>query len=119
MIKNFSEMLSETKENLRGGAGAATLTHVFTPGEFLGKARLCAKITLEPGSSIGFHEHIDEEEIYYIISGQAIVTSSPDDPGKTLNPGDASLTLGGEGHSIRNPGPDTLELLALILTYNS
>ena len=119
MIKNYSEMISETKENMRGGAGTATLTHVFKPGEFKGNARLCAKITLEPGCSIGFHEHIDEEEIYYIISGKAVVACSQDDAGTTLNAGDASLTLGGESHSIRNPGPDKLELLALILTYNS
>ena len=36
---------------------------------------------------------------------------------RELQPGDAVLTGGGASHSIANIGEETLELLAVILTY--
>ena len=117
MIKRAEDMVREIKDSMRGGQGQVALTHLFKPGEFQGKARLCARITLEPGCSIGFHEHVHEEEIYYIISGQAVLTDSAVGSDQTLRAGDASITLDGQRHAIRNDSQETLELLALILLH--
>jgi quercetin dioxygenase-like cupin family protein len=91
------------------------ICHIFKQDELKGKARLIAKIKLEPGCSIGPHEHVDEEEIFYILKG----TATADDNGQTsrLNPGDALLTGGGAMHSISNNGNETLELMAVIILY--
>ena len=117
MIKRAEEMIREIKENMRGGSGQVELTHLFQPGEFKGRARLCARITLEPGCSIGLHEHQNEEEIYYVLSGQGLLAEGAGRPEQALRAGDASLALGGQSHTIRNEGPQPLELLALILLY--
>lgn len=118
MIRRSNDMTSEIKTNMRGGSGPVTLTYLFQSDEFLGKARLCARITLEPGSSIGYHEHIDEDEIYFILQGQAVLSDSTIPDEQVLNAGDASITLGGQSHAIRNDGADRLELLAFILLHH-
>lgn len=115
MIKRSKDMKKEYKEKMRGGEGTTELTHILNQDEINGKARLCAKILINPGCSIGLHEHIAEEEIYYIISGEGII----DDNGVKSNvkAGDSVLTKGGESHSVVNTGIEPLEMLAVILLY--
>ncbi len=115
MLRRAEEMEKEIKEQMRGGKGSVEITHIFKQSELTGKARLVAKVTINPGFSIGLHEHVNEEEIYYIIKGKALV----DDNGekREVNPGDAVLTGGGAVHSIENTGSEVLELLAVILLY--
>jgi len=115
MIKRANEMVKEIKEQMRGGKGSVEILHIFKQEELKGKARLCAKITLEPGCSIGLHQHDNEEEIFYVIQGKGTV----DDNGtlSEVKAGDAILTGNGASHSIENTGDSTLELMAVILLY--
>ena len=116
MIKRSSEMTSTVKPNMRGGDGQAVVTDILNKGEYNGKARLVATITLEPGCSIGPHIHENEEEIFYVIKGRAEYY----DNGKTelLTEGDSCICLGGETHSIKNPDEsETLIVFAVIMTY--
>jgi len=100
MVKREKDMIKEIKEQMRGGKG---------------KARLCAKITINPGSSIGVHEHVGEEEIFYIISGKGLVN----DNGTIteVGPGDAVLTGNGASHSVEAVGDEPLVMMAVILLY--
>lgn len=115
MIKKSNEMIKEVKEQMRGGKGTVELLHIFKQDELTGKARLCAKITINPGCSIGLHEHVNEEEIFYILKGNGIV----EDNGvkKEISAGDAILTGGGATHSAENTGNEPLEMMAVILLY--
>ena len=115
MVKRSTDMEKEVRERMRGGTGSVEILHIFRPAELKGKTRLLARLRLPPGSSIGYHMHEREEEIFYIISGTGLVTeqgvSSP------VGPGDAVLTGGGGGHSLENTGVEPLELIATILVY--
>jgi len=115
MIKRAEQMIKEIKEQMRGGKGSVEITHIFKQDELKGKARLCAKITINPGCSIGLHEHVNEEEIFYIIKGKALI----DDNGtkQEAGPGDAILTGGGATHAVENTGNEPLEMMAVILLY--
>lgn len=115
MIKRAEEMVRETRSQMRGGQGDVQIIHLFKPDEFRGKARLYARVILEPGCSIGMHEHVGEEEIYTVIRGEAILTDSSLESEQIMRPGDASLTLSGGSHAIRNDGDETLEIMALVL----
>ena len=98
---------------MRGGEGSVKIEHLLTMDELNVKGRLFAKITLEPGTSIGNHVHEGEMESFFILSGQA----QYDDNGETttLYPGDTTHTPSGSGHAVKNEGKETLELIALIL----
>lgn len=115
MIKSYAQMERELKENMRGGKGTVELVHIFKKEELKGNARLCAKIILQAGCSIGLHEHINEEEIYYIISGKGEVNDNGNI--KEVSTGDSVITGDGAYHSIENTGHEPLELMAVILLY--
>jgi len=116
MIKRAEEMVKTIKPQMRGGSGQALVTEMLSAGEYAGKARLFATITLEPGCSIGEHVHENEEEVFYIIEG----TASYSDNGKDeiLNKGDSCICLAGQSHSIANAAETgTLIIAAIILTF--
>jgi len=115
MIKRAEDRITEIREQMRGGKGKVEITHIFTNEEFKGKARLCAQITLEPGCSIGLHEHVNEDEIFYFIKGEGRVI----DNGKEyfIKAGDSLLTGGGDSHSVENTGCELLVFVAIILLY--
>ena len=115
MIKRSQEMANDIKVNMRGGEGQAVIKHLYKQDELKGNSRLCATITLEPGHSIGEHSHVDEEEIYYILQGQATVID--DGEPVVVGPGDAIMTRGGESHSIMNTGTETCVFMAIINLY--
>jgi mannose-6-phosphate isomerase-like protein (cupin superfamily) len=115
MIRKAEELVREIKENMRGGAGQVEVVQLFKPGEFNGKARIIARLTLGQGSSIGMHQHLQEEEIFYVISGQGLLTDAAGEPEAILAAGDASITSSGGTHSIRNQESEPLVLLALVM----
>jgi uncharacterized cupin superfamily protein len=106
-------MERELREAMRGGRGSVELVHIFRSQELGGKARLFARLRLPKGSSIGYHIHEKEAEIFYILSGTGLLTE--DGVGTAVSAGDAVLTGGGAGHAIETQDEQPLELLAVIL----
>lgn len=115
MIKRANEMVKEIKEQMRGGKGSVEILHVFQQEELKGKARLCAKITINPDSSIGLHQHDNEEEIFYIINGQGMVNDNG--TFSEVGVGDSIITGNGASHAVENTGDTPLEMMAVILLY--
>jgi len=115
MIRTLSEMETEVRSHLHGGQGDVRIRHIFTREELKGHCRMFAVITLEPGASIGVHTHGEEEEIYTMLSGRAVVTDG--EITREIRPGDAVLTGNGGTHSIRNDSGSPVEFMAVILLY--
>jgi mannose-6-phosphate isomerase-like protein (cupin superfamily) len=113
MIVKADAMRTEIKERMRGGEGSARLTHMLEPDR-VAHGRLLARIRLEPGSGIGTHEHAKETEYYCIVSGRGLVDEGQGE--REVAAGDLVATGGGGRHSIRNPGPEALEFIAVIIT---
>ena len=113
MVKRRSSYEVKINEKMRGGEGSVKMEQLLTPDELNNKGRLYAKITIEPGSSIGHHVHEGEMESYHVISGEG----QYDDNGETVTvyPGDTTYTPIGEGHSMKSVGDVPLEIIALIL----
>lgn len=117
MIRKPQDMKVEVKDQVRGGAGKVTFQHLFQKEEIKAKTRLCARLILPPGTSIGMHRHDGEDELFVIVKGAGMI-----DDGKTrtaVGVGDAILTGNGESHALANTGADTLEVLALIMLYGA
>jgi mannose-6-phosphate isomerase-like protein (cupin superfamily) len=115
MIKEKEDQKKEVREAMRGGAGSVSLTHYFVPEEFHANVRLCSHLTLPAGAGIGEHAHVGEDEVYIILHGEGILTDNGTE--KKVKAGDAILTGNGASHALRNPGPDELKLIALIMKY--
>jgi len=113
MVKRKDNYTVQRNENMRDGEGVVVIEHLLTPEEMYEKGRLFAKLSLEPGCSVGYHVHEGEMESYHIVKGEAELS----DNGEIVKvfAGDTVLTKSDEGHSIKCTGNSTLEIIALIL----
>ena len=116
---NFSEseaameLKTEKVENMCGGEGHVIIKHILGEKELNGKCGLYAQVTIEPGCSLGYHEHHNESETYYILSGQG----DYDDNGtvRPVKAGDVTFTPDNHGHALANTGTTDLVFMALII----
>ena len=106
---------SETRTQMRGGNGDVVIEHFWKKDELKGKTRLCARLILAPGTSIGLHDHVDEEEVFIVLRGQAKILDG--DETVIVNVGDTILTGDGGGHAVESVGAEPLEMVALIVQY--
>lgn len=113
MIFRKSENRYEVRSELRGGKGELGFYHIMEKEDTLGKANMLARLTIEPGCSIGEHPHMPEAEIYYILSGEVVVTDNGAEA--VLRAGDMMFTGNGDTHSVENRSGETAEFLAFIL----
>ena len=112
MLKHAADMPPEQRPHMRDGDGITTVTAVFEKGEYEAPLRLFSRLTLPVGASIGYHVHESEEEFYYILSGKGEMNDNGTPV--SLQAGDATVTLSGQGHALRNTGTEPLEVLAVI-----
>jgi mannose-6-phosphate isomerase-like protein (cupin superfamily) len=115
MIRKPEQMTSDVRQNMRGGTGDITITHYFKKDEFTANTRLCARMTIPPGASVGSHQHLEEDEVYIVLSGKGEL-----DDGTTtsaISAGDAILTGKGGSHAVKNTGDEPLEIVAVIMCY--
>jgi len=114
MVVHRNEMKVEEKERLREGEGTARLTYLLD-GSAEKNARMFAEITLNPGCSIGYHQHESETEYYFILSGTGLVNDNGTEV--EVKQGASIITGNGAFHSIKNTGTDPLVFHAVIVTY--
>ena len=81
----------------------------------IGVHKMCIRdrVTIQPGSSLGYHEHKNESETYYILSG----TAEYNDNGttRTVKAGDVTYTPDGCGHALKPIGNEPVVFMALII----
>lgn len=105
MIRKRKEMRREvSRENF-------VLEHVFSKEELCGKSSLIARIMLGPGDAATMHEHLEDAELYYVISGEIVTVENGVE--SMLHAGDASFTAGG-AHSVENRSNENAEFLAVV-----
>ena len=116
MIKHDGVYEQETRANMKGGPGEVTLQHYFRKAECGGgHIRICAKLIIPPGAGIGLHDHTGEDEVYIVLKGNGRVTD--DGVVRDIHVGDAVLTGLGKSHGVECIGEETLEIMALVVTY--
>ncbi len=114
MIRRSSERIVEKPQHKFGAPGFITVRNLINePEELNGKGRLFSHTSILPGHGIGYHVHVGDGEIYYILSGKG----EYNDNGAvtTVEAGDVTFCPPGEGHSILCLGDEPLELITLIL----
>ena len=115
MLFKTAEQKSMVRREVQGGVGEAQCLFAIPRGEGPAESRfkMVGKMTFGPGSSIGFHRHEADEEVYVILSGKGVYK---DDDGSEheIGPGDVSLTMRGQRHGLVVSQEGPLTLLALI-----
>ena len=114
MYTRGDKLTVNVKPHAQNGEGQAVMKHLISAEQFCGHGSLFAHITLEKGSSVGWHVHTGESETYYVIKGQALFNDNNKEE-VVLNVGDVSYTASGEGHSIKAISDEPLEFIAMIV----
>ncbi len=113
MIKRNDGYNKEIRVNMRGGDGQVLITKLFEKEELFGKSRMFSILTLEPGCGVGMHEHVGEQEYFYVLKGEPLYFD--DDKEVQLHEGDATICEDGHSHGLVNRTNETVTMLALIL----
>ena len=66
----------------------------------------------EPGQEHAAHAHEGQDKLYFILEGEAVVQVGQDT--SELSAGDAAFAPAGVIHSIQNPGPGRLVVMAIL-----
>lgn len=113
MIIKSNERQVTVRPNLKEGKGDINIFDLTTTESIPKNLRLCSEFKLKPGESIGAHAHVNETEIYYVISGEGSVLDGGEF--KKLYPGDTAITDGQSPHSIVNDGSEELRFIGIIV----
>lgn len=94
------------------GAPDFRKAEIVPVSELRGAGRLFSVITLPAGSEISEHEHHEEYEVYYILSGEGTYV----DNGIEIRvfAGDSTLCREGGKHALINDGSEELSFVAFI-----
>ena len=103
----------EQVEKMCGGFGQVTIKHLLEEEQMKDKCGLYAEVTINPGCSLGFHEHHGESETYYILKGEGVYSNNGEL--RRVKAGDVTFTPSGSGHALANVGSESLVFMALII----
>jgi mannose-6-phosphate isomerase-like protein (cupin superfamily) len=115
MITQNRACITEERANMRGGKGSVCVEHWFKPENFKAKVRLCARLVIPPGASIGEHAHEADDEVYIVLAGKGRILEKGE--WVDIATGDAILTGNGGSHSVENTGAENLVIAAIIMVY--
>ncbi|MEG0109169.1 MAG: cupin domain-containing protein, partial [Lachnospiraceae bacterium] len=59
-------------ENAQGGKGTLQKEFLLTSEEMGANCGLFGEVTIQPGASLGYHEHHNDTETYYITAGSGL-----------------------------------------------
>lgn len=113
MIKRPQELSKNKVKSLRDGRGITTVYNLIEGEELKDKAKLISRLVLEPGASIGVHDHTDDFEVYYILKGEGRVLD--DGFMQPIGSGDVVYTANGQSHCLENTGKEELEMIAIVI----
>ncbi|MBQ4425935.1 MAG: cupin domain-containing protein [Lachnospiraceae bacterium] len=105
------------REHVQKGAGAVSFRYFLEEKDAAGTGRLFGVLTIPPGASIGPHTHEGEFELYYILSGEGVVTDN--DETYVMREGDMMQCKSGNSHAVVNEGTEDLVFVAIILNDKS
>jgi len=111
MIRNFITCEKITDENSHGGEGSIEIQKVFKREDFKGAWDFALRVVMPPNSSMGLHEHGNDEEMYIILSGEGLMTIEGKE--QKVTKGDMILNKPYGKHGLLNNGKQNIELLII------
>ncbi|MDD5945690.1 MAG: cupin domain-containing protein [Clostridia bacterium] len=98
---------------IRNGVGEILMVNKFGPDETANRCKMVAELNIEPGQCIGYHAHVDDIELFYMLEGELICVEDGEE--LTLLPGDMTSTSCGEKHQLINRSDKLAKVLAIVI----
>jgi quercetin dioxygenase-like cupin family protein len=111
MIRNTQE--KAVIENAHGGVGSIEIHKKITKEDKVEGLSLFAKVVVSPHSTIGYHQHTDDAEAYYVLKGEGIFLNHNEER-VPVKAGDICLIKKGQSHGLENLTDDELVMIAVV-----
>jgi mannose-6-phosphate isomerase-like protein (cupin superfamily) len=111
MIRNTQE--KAVIENAHGGVGSIEIHKKITKEDKVEGLSLFAKVVVSPHSTIGYHQHTDDAEAYYVLKGEGIFLDHNEER-VPVKAGDICLIKKGQSHGLENLTDHVLEMIAVV-----
>jgi mannose-6-phosphate isomerase-like protein (cupin superfamily) len=111
MNMKLDKALLKAMPALHGGTGTVLYRRALGPEVFRTNWGYVDHLSIPPSSSLGYHRHDLQEEIYYVISGKGLAVVG----GETaaISAGDAVPVRLRQAHAFENSGSGDLELMVI------
>ena len=108
-------LIKGERKELFGGHGTLYAEYAFTRDKALKDQAIkeVSWLRLNPGDSIGYHQHVTNEDVYVIVSGEGVFKDK-DGKDKPVKAGDVLIVRKGESHGIANTGKEPLVFVDVI-----
>jgi mannose-6-phosphate isomerase-like protein (cupin superfamily) len=107
----FDRALLREQEGRHGGGGAVLYRRAFAPEVFYTNWSFVDHLVVPAGASVGAKRHPSVEEIYYVLTGEGVVTIG--DESAPIGKDEALVVSPDDVHSIANAGSDDLEIVVI------
>lgn len=111
MIRNTQERA--IIENAHGGIGSIEIHKKITKKDKVEGLSLFARVVVSPHSTIGYHQHTDDAEAYYVLKGEGIFLDHNKEQ-VPVKAGDLCLIKKGQSHGLENLTDNELEMIAVV-----
>jgi quercetin dioxygenase-like cupin family protein len=108
IIRNYLDAPLRTASS-HSGQGEVRSVKLYSNEDFDTGLKFFYYMELPPGTSIGYHTHKDNEEVYVVLEGNGIMTVNGE--ARAVKPGDVLLNKPGWSHGLANDSESVVKLL--------
>jgi mannose-6-phosphate isomerase-like protein (cupin superfamily) len=96
-------------ETSHSGKGQVKSIKLFDHTDFDTPLRFLYHIEMDPGTSIGYHQHGENEELYMVLEGNGTMTVNSE--AREVQAGDVIVNKPGWSHGLENTSEKAIKLL--------
>jgi mannose-6-phosphate isomerase-like protein (cupin superfamily) len=111
MIKNYLTAVKQRQESSHGGTGTVDLYEIWGKSDFRSDVDFIDRVVVPPDSTIGFHKHGENEEMYIVLEGNGLMNIENEEI--PVSKGDMILNPGGGRHGLVNNSAENIDLLVI------
>lgn len=100
-----------TRCNEHAGSGEIVFRRLLSRAAFSAPIDFVDYTVIPPGSTIGRHSHVGNEEMYFVVGGSPLVRVGGE--AMRLAPGSLSVVRDGEWHELVNDTEDDVTILVV------
>ncbi|WP_248925230.1 cupin domain-containing protein [Paenibacillus hamazuiensis] len=108
IVRNFLQAEYKVAPSHKG-SGDVKSVRLFDDGDFETKLKFFYYTEIPPKSSIGYHKHGDNEEVYAILEGEGTMTVNGES--RKVTAGDVILNKRGWSHGLENHSDAPLKII--------
>ena len=111
MIKNYLTTNKQHQQSSHGGSGPVDLYEIWSKSDFESNVDFMDRVVVPPGTTIGFHRHGNNEEMYIVLNGNGRMRI--EDEEVVVKQGDMILNPAGGQHGLTNDSDDDIDILVI------